>query len=331
MIKQFFIFLLICSLCLIILSNSEAQEEVQEMLGVNYLPDTKTNGWIPLDDMQVFHNDELYNYIDGAAELYFEYGFSYAIIQDYKNKDGGIATVELHRMNPILLPAYGICNFLFGVYADTLHNTEDYKYYETMNEIAFYTSEFFIKISTFDSAVYSDLHLLAEAIQDLLHKDDVMPNLYDIATFSDVVTPDRPNDKVMCIMGPIAARELMFNFDVNLLQISNEIPLVCMVKVLENGNMVKYSWLFRIIYPDDKKCDEVWNDLTTKKSDILKIISKDKKRIVLAIDKDKLDINESDDVSWVFLRKDNIIVGGDTLPTPNSYKNELNKLLEYEE
>ncbi len=67
-------------------------------------------GWIKHRPMQHYAGDALYEYIDGGAEIYHEYGFVQAAVQDYVNEKGKSVSVEVFEMaSPA--SAYGMYTF----------------------------------------------------------------------------------------------------------------------------------------------------------------------------------------------------------------------------
>lgn len=59
---------------------------------------------------QIFRGEDLFIYIDGGAEIYFEYEFRQALVQDYKDKKGHRISLEIFEMaSPG--SAYGIYSF----------------------------------------------------------------------------------------------------------------------------------------------------------------------------------------------------------------------------
>jgi hypothetical protein len=55
-------------------------------------------GWTPVGSPQEFKGDDLFVYIDGGAEIYLEYGFSRAVVQDYGEAGGRTVSLELFEM-----------------------------------------------------------------------------------------------------------------------------------------------------------------------------------------------------------------------------------------
>lgn len=96
-------------LCLILLSLnilSYNKESAQYQL---YLPDT-IEGWSLSDKPDIFTGDDLFQHINGGAEIYHEYGFNKVISGVYKNKDLKSINVEIYEMKNAEA-AYGIYSF----------------------------------------------------------------------------------------------------------------------------------------------------------------------------------------------------------------------------
>lgn len=67
-------------------------------------------GWEKDGEPQYFAGEDLFHYIDGGAEIYFEYGFKQVIVQDYKARTGGRMSLEIFEMDSPE-SAYGIYTF----------------------------------------------------------------------------------------------------------------------------------------------------------------------------------------------------------------------------
>jgi len=67
-------------------------------------------GWTPDGLPQEFKGDDLFVYIDGGAEIYLEYGFSRAVVQDYRNAGGRAISLEVFEMTDPAA-AYGMYTF----------------------------------------------------------------------------------------------------------------------------------------------------------------------------------------------------------------------------
>jgi len=99
---------LLCGVLLLISSFGAAEELTDYLPTPDDLP-----GWKAEDAPQQAKGDELFSMIDGAAEVYFEYGFSRALVQYYANDQDQSLQIELYEMaDPAA--AYGIFSFHAG-------------------------------------------------------------------------------------------------------------------------------------------------------------------------------------------------------------------------
>jgi hypothetical protein len=73
-------------------------EQIFEKDLSQYLPDTCINDWEPLHPSQTFVGDNLYDFINGGASIYYEYGFKQVITLQYMNPDSQYMTLELYEM-----------------------------------------------------------------------------------------------------------------------------------------------------------------------------------------------------------------------------------------
>lgn len=67
-------------------------------------------GWTKHRTLQHYAGEDLYEYINGGAEIYHEYGFVQVVVQDYVNDTGKLVSVEIFEMvSPA--SAYGMYTF----------------------------------------------------------------------------------------------------------------------------------------------------------------------------------------------------------------------------
>jgi hypothetical protein len=64
-------------------------------------------GWVRPAAIQSFSRETLFDYIDGAAERYFQYGFEELHMAEYRNAQGDLIVVEIYRHSSPL-EAFGI-------------------------------------------------------------------------------------------------------------------------------------------------------------------------------------------------------------------------------
>jgi hypothetical protein len=97
------------AVCLLLLSRPTQACPETSLAGL--LPRSSELGeWKPEGAPQLFIGEELFFYIDGGAEIYYEYGFRRVLVQDYRDSAGQAISVEIFEM---LSPesAYGIYRF----------------------------------------------------------------------------------------------------------------------------------------------------------------------------------------------------------------------------
>jgi hypothetical protein len=83
--KVFFFGLLLCSIQLFLSSQTAA------------VPDHLISGWAKAGPLAVFRGGNLFDYIDGGAEIFLEFGFDRLLVQDYRKEDAEIG-LELFQM-----------------------------------------------------------------------------------------------------------------------------------------------------------------------------------------------------------------------------------------
>lgn len=67
-------------------------------------------GWVKDGEPQHFEGEDLFIYIDGGAEIYFEFGFRQVVVQDYRTATGSRLSLEIFQMDSPE-SAYGIYAF----------------------------------------------------------------------------------------------------------------------------------------------------------------------------------------------------------------------------
>ncbi|MFL7811991.1 MAG: DUF6599 family protein [Anaerolineae bacterium] len=72
-------------------------------------------GWAQAEAPRTYDRDTLYDFMDGAADLYFTYAFERLAVADYQGPDGGAVRVEIYRTST---PddAYGL--FTYNAYGE---------------------------------------------------------------------------------------------------------------------------------------------------------------------------------------------------------------------
>lgn len=60
--------------------------------------DNEAAGWARDGETQLFEGEDLYEYINGGAEIYHEYGFRRVVVQDYESTGGKSISLEIFEM-----------------------------------------------------------------------------------------------------------------------------------------------------------------------------------------------------------------------------------------
>ena len=137
------------------------------------------SGWKIAQDDPVYTANNLWDVIDGAADLYLEYAFVDLHIARYINTDSMEVKVELYR--------HASSEDAFGMYSqerDTGYNfipmgVEGYLQQGVMN---FITGSYYIKLSTFQTGIKTNDALLAigKKLAEHLKQKNTMPGLFQV-------------------------------------------------------------------------------------------------------------------------------------------------------
>jgi hypothetical protein len=89
-----------------LLGVGQIQENLKELLPKNQ----ELSGWTIRDSIEIYSGDNLFNFINGGADIYLEYGFNEAVKCDLINPDSNQIRCEIYRMTNDSA-AYGIFTF----------------------------------------------------------------------------------------------------------------------------------------------------------------------------------------------------------------------------
>ncbi len=132
--------LLGCILLLVIAANA-TPPDIRALLPKN----NEVKGWVRDGKPRVFSHDELWEYINGGADVYLDYGFRKVAAVDMKNGSRTI-TVDIYDMNKL--------EGAFGMYAR--ERSPGYKFIKIGAEgyregvaLNFYQSRYYVKLTAF--------------------------------------------------------------------------------------------------------------------------------------------------------------------------------------
>lgn len=118
-VKFFLVLLIVFLFCSSITSFNNINIRVTDLSSC--IPkDDEIPGWLKEDVHRIYKGESLYEYINGGAEIYHEYGFKQVITQDYTNKAGESLSLEIFEMEDDAA-AYGIYTFKTGASGKIIH------------------------------------------------------------------------------------------------------------------------------------------------------------------------------------------------------------------
>lgn len=82
---------------LLLLTLSCAAEPALPAVETALPMDGAVSGWAKIGESRVYDVETLYDHVNGAADLYFTYGFQSVAVGDYAHSDGGSVRVEVYR------------------------------------------------------------------------------------------------------------------------------------------------------------------------------------------------------------------------------------------
>ena len=121
---------------------------MQEALRGLLPSETSTNGWSMAAEPEFFDAENLWEYINGQAEMYLDYGFVQVMAVDYISRGGtGFLTVEIYLMES---PVHA-----FGIYAAERSSDESFieigvQGYIGENNLNFWKGPYYVKLTSFE-------------------------------------------------------------------------------------------------------------------------------------------------------------------------------------
>jgi hypothetical protein len=107
-------------------------------------------GWPMIDEVRVFQGEELFDFINGAGEPFYTYGFLAVATADYQNETGQFLTVEIYQMDSSA-NAFGIYSFQRPAQGERIEVGADCVMAESI--LYCWKDRYYIKVHTFpDSA-----------------------------------------------------------------------------------------------------------------------------------------------------------------------------------
>jgi len=134
------------------------------------------NGWKQSGEIQTFSPRKLYDYINGAADLYLTYDFQELKVAEYLNEKKASVTVEIYRHRT---PSHA-----FGIYSQERLTNADFldvgaQGYREKNILNFVSGNYYVKINSFNTGSEDEEVLLAFAqkVADNLGEKGTLPSI----------------------------------------------------------------------------------------------------------------------------------------------------------
>ena len=145
--------------------------------GTNLFPEMA--GWKQSGEIQIYSRTNLYDYINGAADLYLKYDFQELKVADYVNDQKASVTIEVYRHKT---PVHA-----FGIYSqERLGNANDLEVgvqgYSEKGVLNFLTADCYVKMSGIDVGPEEQavLHAFAKKVVEKLGGRGSLPSMLSL-------------------------------------------------------------------------------------------------------------------------------------------------------
>jgi len=164
------------------------QDNISSLTNLRNLLPKAVGEWQRQGDVLEYAGDELFDYINGGAEIYYEYGFVQVIVQDFSVSEEHTLTLEIYEMEDPE-SAFGIYSFKRSaggknVEVGDLGRLEDYY-------LNFWKGKYLITLTGFDHERITLLGLQAIAIDvdKRMAESGRLPSLVDLLPQSGRIEP----------------------------------------------------------------------------------------------------------------------------------------------
>ncbi len=212
-----------------------------------YLPET-INGWSKMETDQVFNRENLYDYIDGGAELYLSYGFQSLLNRTYQQPDQPDIILDIFDM--------GSSQNAFGVFSHSREKVE-HEFGQgsqyTAGLLLFWKDRYFISILASPETPESRQTVkdLAGLIASHIEKEGPLPELLGLLPRDSLI-----EESVRFFRHYIWLNSFYFIADQNLLHIDEHTEAVLAKYRENNGKLL----LLLVNYPDTVLAKAAYQD-----------------------------------------------------------------------
>lgn len=222
-------------------SAEKGRETAEEMAG--FMADiSAVSGWKSEGGIKCYKGEELFNYIDGGAELFHDYGFKKACVRDYQKGDS-LYTVEIYEMEN--------SSKAFGVYSINREGGHPQLGQEAAYQEGFlniWKGRYYIKIFTSQKGadMEKDILFLGEKTASRIKDTGEMPSL------SKLIPASAVKDKTVSFYKMGAINNIFFISHENILNLNGEAEGITFLLPLGKENVR----VIIIRYPDATRAKE---------------------------------------------------------------------------
>ena len=130
-------------------------------------------GWTQDTDIEMYDQETLYNFMNGAADLYFTYGFERLAVSEYTHVEGNSLWVEIYRLATDA-DAYGLLRY--NSYGEPIDLGVDGEMVSG-SRLAFWQGRSFVQIVARGEADDASLRAFGETVADALPAGGDRPEL----------------------------------------------------------------------------------------------------------------------------------------------------------
>lgn len=173
---------LVLIILLLILNANNTELKASDESKINF---PELSGFKILQEYPIYYPDNLWDYINGAADSYLDYRFQDLHIAEYVKGDKSYKAEVYHHQNSI---------YAFGIYA--LERSSDYQFiklgvqgYEESTLLHFIKGPYYVKVTTNTDEKESleILHKIAEAVEKNLPGETTLPEIFKSFPESDQI------------------------------------------------------------------------------------------------------------------------------------------------
>jgi len=212
-----------------------------------FLPDS-VEGWTSNQEDRVFNPDNLFDYIDGGAELYLSYGFSEVLSRSYSKANHPEIKVDIFDMKESR-NAYGVfCHVRETVEQEFGQGSQQYE-----GAIIFWKDRYYISLMSNSETPESrsGMQKIARAIDVLINTTGTIPEIADRLPTTGLV-----KESIIYFHHPVWVNALYFITDENIFNIHPQTQGV----VAKYGELGDRQYVLLVKYPDSDQANEAFGN-----------------------------------------------------------------------